>query len=70
MAAALAHGPAVALLDEPTVGQDRVTWAAIAGWLRALAATGRGIAVATHDRDLVALADREIVLEHGRVATS
>ncbi len=70
LAAALAHGPAVALLDEPTVGQDRVTWAVVAGWVLALAATGRGVAVATHDRDLVALADREIVLERGQVVTS
>ena len=31
VAAALAQGPQVLLLDEPTLGQDRLTWAAVAG---------------------------------------
>jgi len=67
LVAGLAHGPAVALLDEPTVGQDRHTWAAVAGWVRALADSGRGVAVATHDPDLVAASPHEVVLDDGRV---
>ena len=66
--AGLAHGPRLALLDEPTVGQDRHTWGAIAGIVRSLAARGSGVAIATHDRALAALADDELVLERGRVA--
>jgi len=65
--AGLGHGPRLALLDEPTVGQDRHTWGAIAGIVRSLAARGSGVAIATHDRALVALADRELALERGRV---
>jgi energy-coupling factor transport system ATP-binding protein len=60
----LAHRPAMVLLDEPTVGQDRNTWAAVAGTLRGLAAGGCGVAVATHDQALVgSVADRETTLE-------
>ena len=69
LVAALAHGPPVALLDEPTVGQDRHTWAIVAGWVRGLADGGRGVAVATHDRDLVAASAHEVVLDDGRVVT-
>ena len=68
LAAGLGHRPPLALLDEPTVGQDRHTWAAVAGWIRALSAAGSGVAVATHDRELVAvLADSEVELGGGRV---
>jgi energy-coupling factor transport system ATP-binding protein len=65
--AGLAHAPRLALLDEPTVGQDRHTWGAIAGIVRSLANRGSGIAIATHDRALAALADAELVLDRGRV---
>ena len=41
LAAALAHRPGLVLLDEPTVGQDRNTWAAVAGWIAAAHALGR-----------------------------
>jgi energy-coupling factor transporter ATP-binding protein EcfA2 len=49
VAAALAHGPAAVLLDEPTVGQDRRTWAAVVGALAAARDAGAGVAVSTHD---------------------
>jgi energy-coupling factor transport system ATP-binding protein len=54
LAAALAHGPAVLALDEPTVGQDRATWAAVAGLLLAARRAGVGVVLATHDARLVA----------------
>ncbi|WP_228552720.1 MULTISPECIES: ATP-binding cassette domain-containing protein [Mumia] len=66
-AAALAHRPPVLLLDEPTVGQDRLTWAAVVGWVRAAADAGAAVGIATHDPDLVALADRVVALQAGEV---
>ena len=54
LAAALAHRPGVVLLDEPTVGQDRHTWAAVVGWIAAAARAGATVAVSTHDADLAA----------------
>ncbi|WP_338748933.1 ATP-binding cassette domain-containing protein [Janibacter alittae] len=57
VAAALAHGPGVVLADEPTVGQDRGTWAAVAGLLTAHRERGGAVVTATHDRDLVRLVD-------------
>ncbi len=51
--AALAHRPAVALFDEPTVGQDRHTWVAVAGWVAAMAESGCAVGVATHDDEFV-----------------
>jgi energy-coupling factor transport system ATP-binding protein len=52
LAAALAHRPGLALLDEPTVGQDRRTWAAVAGWVAAAARAGAAVGISTHDDDL------------------
>ena len=62
---AVAHRPGLVLLDEPTVGQDRGTWAAVAGVALAAAAAGAGVAVSTHDPDLVALSDAEVALRRG-----
>ncbi len=52
LAAALAHRPGIVLLDEPTVGQDPGTWAAVAGWIEASRAAGATVGVSTHDADL------------------
>lgn len=49
VASALLHGPDVVLADEPTVGQDRHTWAAVVGLLAAYRAAGGAIVTATHD---------------------
>src|SRR5699024_5737778 len=59
VAAALAHRPGAVLLDEPTVGQDRATWAAVSGWVMTAARAGASVGVATHDADLIACTDRE-----------
>ena len=67
LAGAIAHGPSVLVLDEPTVGQDRLTWAAVAGVVLAARDAGVGVVLATHDPLLVALADRRITLVAGRV---
>lgn len=63
LAAATAHRPGLVLADEPTVGQDRGTWALVAGWLGAAACAGVTVAVATHDPDLPR--DRDVVLTSG-----
>jgi energy-coupling factor transport system ATP-binding protein len=68
VATALATDPPLLVLDEPTFGQDRVTYAELVALLRAARDEGRGIVFATHDRALVrALADRELRLEDGRL---
>lgn len=62
LVAALAHGPSVLLLDEPTVGQDRHTWAAVTGVVEAARASGTTVVVSTHDRSLASRCTRELVL--------
>jgi energy-coupling factor transport system ATP-binding protein len=67
LAAALAHGPSAVLLDEPTVGQDRRTWAMVVGACRAATGAGTAAALATHDTTAVeALTDRALALRAGR----
>jgi energy-coupling factor transporter ATP-binding protein EcfA2 len=60
--AGLAHRPGVILLDEPTVGQDPDSWAAIVGWLVSAAAAGAAVVAATHDDALPADAATALVL--------
>ncbi|WP_445262927.1 ABC transporter ATP-binding protein [Pseudokineococcus sp. 1T1Z-3] len=54
VATALATGPRVVVLDEPTFGQDAVTWAALVDLLRELVQDGAALLAVTHDRELVA----------------
>ena len=51
--------PPVIVLDEPTSGQDRATWEAVAGRLGALADAGTAVVAITHDRDLVRALDAD-----------
>ncbi len=62
---AIAHRPGLVLLDEPTVGQDRLTWAAVAGLATTAASAGATVATSTHDRDLIDLAHDEVRLRAG-----
>jgi energy-coupling factor transporter ATP-binding protein EcfA2 len=61
--AVIASRPRVLVLDEPTFGQDGLTWAALVTLLEELRASGTSIVAATHDRRFVdALDARELVL--------
>jgi energy-coupling factor transport system permease/ATP-binding protein len=61
VAAALHHGPPVLLADEPTVGQDRGTWAAVVGLVAAYREAGGAVVTATHDAHVV---DRATHVHH------
>jgi energy-coupling factor transporter ATP-binding protein EcfA2 len=65
VAAAVVHQPSVVLADEPTVGQDRLTWAAVVGILDAVRTAGSAVVVATHDDAVVARADRVLTMREG-----
>lgn len=66
VAGALAHGPVLLGADEPTVGQDRITWSAVVGAFTSARRAGCGVLVATHDQLLVSHSDDVIRLERGR----
>ncbi|WP_269859519.1 ABC transporter ATP-binding protein [Streptomyces sp. RPT161] len=64
VATALAAAPRLLILDEPTFGQDRRTWAELVALLAQLRDEGHGIVAVTHDADfLTALDARELRLE-------
>ncbi|HEX6600510.1 MAG TPA: ATP-binding cassette domain-containing protein [Gemmatimonadaceae bacterium] len=66
IARALALDPRVLLMDEPTAALDPQRRDALGRTLRALAAEGRALLVATHDLEFArSWADRVIVLERG-----
>ncbi|MDN5725861.1 MAG: ATP-binding cassette domain-containing protein [Propionibacteriales bacterium] len=62
LAAVIVHAPAVILLDEPTVGQDRHTWAAVMQVIDRLRAEGTVVLAATHDESLIAAADHRLAI--------
>jgi energy-coupling factor transport system ATP-binding protein len=69
VATALATAPALLVLDEPTFGQDRRTYAELVDLLGAHRDAGGSLVFATHDGDLTrSLADRTLALERGRAA--
>lgn len=60
VATALATRPRLLVLDEPTFGQDAVTWAELVAIIAGLVDEGTGVVAMTHDREFVeAIADRE-----------
>lgn len=68
LAAALLHGPAVVLLDEPTIGLDVAVKARVREFLRRAHAQGTTLLLTTHDLgDVEAIADRVIVIDAGRL---
>jgi ribose transport system ATP-binding protein len=64
----LATSPDVLILDEPTVGVDIATRTEIVELVRRLAGEGKGVIVISSElAELLALADRLVVLRDGRV---
>jgi energy-coupling factor transport system ATP-binding protein len=69
VATALATAPPLLVLDEPTFGQDRRTYAELVALLAAHCDGGGTAVLATHDEDLVtSLADRTLRLAGGHAA--
>jgi energy-coupling factor transport system ATP-binding protein len=63
VATALATAPRVLVADEPSFGQDALTWAELVRLLDELVAEGTALVTVTHDLALVdALADERFVL--------
>jgi ABC-2 type transport system ATP-binding protein len=68
LAAGLLHDPDVLLLDEPTVGVDPQSRAAIFENLEELRARGKVLVYTTHYmEEAERLADRMVIIDHGRV---
>ncbi len=68
LAIQLTAAPAVVLLDEPTRGLDYPGKARLRELVRALAADGRAVVLATHDVEFAAAAaDRVVVMAEGEV---
>ncbi len=71
IARALAADPILLLLDEPAAGLRHQEKQALATMIRALRSDGLAILLVEHDMDFVmALADRVVVMEFGRVIAS
>jgi energy-coupling factor transporter ATP-binding protein EcfA2 len=69
IAAVVAMGTPIVVLDEPTLGQDAAGRDRVAGFLRQLRAAGRTVIVAGHDRALMAAElDRTLLMVAGRLA--
>jgi energy-coupling factor transport system ATP-binding protein len=63
VATAIATAPSVLVTDEPTFGQDALTWAGLAELLAGLRDDGASVVLVTHDEPLVeALADVRLTL--------
>ena len=59
---ALVAAPRLLLLDEPTFGQDALTWAALVRLLAEVVAEGAGVVAVTHDALLAEAAGRRIAI--------
>ena len=66
-AAALAHGPELLVLDEPTSGVGLGARAALWDTVRSAAAGGAGVLVTTHHLDEAGECDRLVLMAGGRV---
>jgi len=70
LALAVAHGPQVVFLDEPTAGLDVATRVELHGMMRELQASGASIILATHDMaEAEQMSDRVAILLQGRIVS-
>ncbi|MDH3207538.1 MAG: ABC transporter ATP-binding protein, partial [Gemmatimonadota bacterium] len=67
IARALANDPPLVVADEPTGNLDSRTSGAVVDLFVELAAEGRTVAIATHERDAARAARRAIALRDGRI---
>ena len=67
IARALVNDPALILADEPTGNLDQKTSAKVIETFKALRDAGRTIVLVTHDPEVAAKADRQIVIRDGRI---
>jgi len=67
IARALINDPKIILADEPTANLDEANEAKVFEIFQALHQQGKTIVIATHDPSLGDLAQRKILLRHGRV---
>jgi putative ABC transport system ATP-binding protein len=70
IARALVAGPKVILADEPTGALDSKTTKEIMALLKEIHARGNTIVVVTHEQDVAAQTERQIILKDGQVTTS
>lgn len=69
-AKALAHGPGLLVLDEPTSGVDPLGRARLWETIRGAAESGAGILVTTHHMEEAEQCDRLVVMAGGRVVAA
>ncbi|MCG3146638.1 MAG: putative ABC transporter ATP-binding protein YknY [Verrucomicrobiae bacterium] len=67
IARALVNSPKIILADEPTGNLDTATGATVLELLHELHRQGRTIAIVTHDPDIAAVAQRQIMIRDGRI---
>ena len=67
IARALINYPKLVLADEPTGNLDEMNERLVLDFFAQLHAEGTTLIVVTHDPEVAALADRQIVLNHGRI---
>ncbi|HNO61788.1 MAG TPA: ABC transporter ATP-binding protein, partial [Plasticicumulans sp.] len=68
IARALVHRPALLIADEPTAALDSTTGAQVLELMLALSRdTGTTLVVCTHDRELLARAERRVLMRDGRI---
>jgi len=69
IARALMNDPPLLLADEPTGNLDSTAGASVMELLRELNRDGRTIVVVTHDEATASYADRELLIQDGRIAS-